>query len=553
MKKIIWLLFLLPIFMTKVSANEIYYSEYSEFSDYQTESVVKTDTINVETQLNYHVYKENKIIGEYKSFNENELFTDDCYYEYSEWYLGKKNLTNEIEVKKEYVNQISKPVRYIHFNNIKDSSSFFRITEIKITANGKIVDYDYICEGCSNDFGENIKNGILQETETYINNDGNLILDLKEEYPAKHINIEFYIFNIDDTDKRYTIEYSTNTINTYASYHNMINFSNYGDASKHTYNVTNLNDESEWTYIKIDENILKSSYLIGFSERNYYRYKYPYCRTYSIEKEYGGYAPTTSENYPYKDINDTVLKYRYQTREKIEILPEIIINSYDFDLSKIVIYSNTDFQIRENINYFENGIYDIFITTPNMNIPKKVKVDIFENTKKEYEEQIVLLNNKIEKNYEEYQQKLENEKSKNETLESKINYLKKLNEAYDNKINELMSGIDKANLNIKDVVLHEQEIIAYYENEILNYKQQISLLENNSDDYCEDNYKKLKQEIENETLENEFLNTKVNKYLLQIKNQRKSVLILFMFLGLLLIIYLLKLYFLRKKSNANFD
>ena len=53
MKKILWLIILIPIFMTTAWASETYYSDYTNFSDYQEQKVEKTDTINVEEVTMY--------------------------------------------------------------------------------------------------------------------------------------------------------------------------------------------------------------------------------------------------------------------------------------------------------------------------------------------------------------------------------------------------------------------------------------------------------------------------------------------------------------------
>ena len=45
MKKIIWLIFLFPIFMNRVWANEVYYTEYGPFGEYQKEKVENSDVI----------------------------------------------------------------------------------------------------------------------------------------------------------------------------------------------------------------------------------------------------------------------------------------------------------------------------------------------------------------------------------------------------------------------------------------------------------------------------------------------------------------------------
>ena len=273
MKKILWLIFLCLI-INKVDA-KVYYSEYSEFSSFQEEEVTSSDTIDVIKEERYLWYKNVETMGDYKLYNATDNFSDDCYLtEFTDWNNKKiDNVGYIYEERNAYNYTMAKGVRYIHLYNLQGSYGSFRIPELDIKYKDKSINYTYTCEGCLEGFDDYIHNGIYEENKSYIANGGSLIIDLGKEYPIHLIDIVFYIFDLGNSDKLYTIGYSTDKNNLLYSKQYNLQFADeyWKNAVKRVHNTDELST-SIWQYNEVYSGLKNNDFVINKESIKQYRY-----------------------------------------------------------------------------------------------------------------------------------------------------------------------------------------------------------------------------------------------------------------------------------------
>lgn len=468
--------------MTKVWASDIYYSDYGSFSAYQEEKIEENDMIEVEKVTMYKWYKWVKVPGEFKLYNSIDNFTDNCYEtEYSNWSLTKPMISEStiLEEKTTYNYQIIEPIRYVHLYNLSGSYAAFRIPELEIYINDEQIDYTYTCDGCWDNFDKYINNGIYAENNSYIDNGGSLIIDLGKEYPINQVKVVFYIFDMGQSDKNYTIGYSKNGNDIFISksYKQQFSLVYLKDAKRFEYEVTDLNISSDlWLESKISDEYLDNEYVYSMTSYKEYRYKEKMCETYTFSKEYyPQYSLTSVMDY---NLNDSSKEfYRYKKRDKLEL------NIYDiteknYDLNKFVIYSSDDYSIENNIDWNKNGLYKINFTLNNLNVSKDVKVMILENSLKEKEEEINDLKNQLENTISDY------EKIITSLEKSNYDYLTSLND-----LNLQIIELNKRLENLKNYNTDQDELIEDLQNELnlrLNeYEEKIHNLEKINQTYLE--------------------------------------------------------------------
>ena len=477
MKKLIWLLFLIPIFIVKVNASEVYYSEFSDFSPFQEEKVENSDIVNVIEETRYLWYKNSKILGNYKLYDgSNNLSLEDCYEtEYSSWSetLPVNNVGRIYEQRIKYEYIMAERVRYIHLYDLQGSYGAFRIPELMIKVNNNEINYTYECIGCWEDFDKYIHNGIYAENSSYIDNGGSLIIDLGGEYPIDDIEIIFYIFDLGDVDKTYTVGFSKDLYYIYASKSNILKFSDihWSNSKLINHTIYDLNIPSNyWTTYIMRYTPLDSEYIISTTTTNQYRYKERYCPTYTLYKEYNTYYTKEAiDDYVYKDDSKTKIFYSYQTRDKLEIDVYDITDS-NFDLNDFVIYSSSEYEIESNIDFNKNGEYDLVFTLNDIVVNKKVKLDLKENTIKEYENQIKKLQEELNKSKEDYDSQ--------ELFYT--NKIKELEERISNLNNDLINceetcEIDKECLN--NLIKEKEKLIEEYELNISELSDKVNKLQ----------------------------------------------------------------------------
>ena len=547
MKKILWLIFLCLI-INKVDA-KVYYSEYSEFSSFQEEEVTSSDTIDVIKEERYLWYKNVETMGDYKLYNATDNFSDDCYLtEFTDWNNKKiDNVGYIYEERNIYNYTMAKGVRYIHLYNLQGSYGSFRIPELDIKYKDKSINYTYTCEGCLEGFDDYIHNGIYEENKSYIANGGSLIIDLGKEYPIHLIDIVFYIFDLGNSDKLYTIGYSTDKNNLLYSKQYNLQFADeyWKNAVKRVHNTDELST-SIWQYNEVYSGLKNNDFVINKESIKQYRYQEKWCKVYEISKEYSDYSKDPIGDYNNKLEDSLKYFYSYRTRDKLDLdIKEI--TEINFDLNNFIISSSDEVKINSNINWNKNGIYDISFQVNDLIVNEKVKLNIEANTieelkelidsiKKDYENKIKELeeqlnNCKLDKDclnkkiielnnlVKQYEEEVFNLNNQILNYQNKINSLENLNNIYLDKINELEDDIKNLNNGIRNITKEKEEQLNNLSSELNNYKEM------NSD------------------LKNELANTKMPKFILKI-GPLNSKIIIIIFLLLIYIAYLIG-----KKSN----
>ena len=608
-KKIIWFLMIFPMFLSKANAYETYYTDYSNYTDFQEKEVLASELVNVIEETRYLWYKK-EIVEQYELYTKGHEY-EDCYEtEFSSWYEGTANKllqSRTYETRTRYDYKMALPVRYIHLTNL-DSYDNFKLTEIKIYINGKQAKFTTQCEGCSTKFSDYVKNDIVDE-DIYINNSGSLSIDLGTSYPIDDINIVLYI-NDSNHNKEFTLSFESD---------NKVFSKNYAIEpsetiiSKTIYDIE-MNSE-KWLYKKTNYNFFTNDFVFEYNMISEYRYKDKYCKIVKLENIYNDeYTKESVQDYIYKDEEKSKKFYKYQTRDKI-VLDIYEINDKNFDLNNFVVYSSSDYEIIDNIIIYKNGEYQVTFKIDSLEITKKVIVDIEENVVNELENEInelifqlenskqILKQEKIK--YEDEIKRLnsqindmKNQLENFENYDNKINYLNELLltkeniiEIYKGKIIDLDDNIKHLEEQLKQVTTHKQSLNLELKDKQNNieelekineiYKDKISELEidlkltnKQINELVTNNNKTLdiyKSKIENltnkekennnkiiqyeellneKTIENEMLDNKYNKYILKIKKNMDGI-SLFFYISLIIIILIYLILYLRKKSNKN--
>ena len=521
MKKILWLIFLIISSFNFVSA-QVYYSDYSNFSDFQEEAVTATDTIDVIKEARYLWYKNNEVLKDYQLYNEYDKFSDDCYLtEYTNWMSEKfDNIGYIYETREKYTYTKSKEARYIHLYNLQGSYGAFRIPELNVSVDGKKINYTFTCSGCNSDFGNYINNGNYDENSSYIDNNGSLIIDLAKSYPITKIKVLFYIYDLGNTDKLYTIGFSNDKKDIYSKQSYTMKFSDYywDNAQKVTKTIYDLNVPLS-TYSTTYDSYEKESndYIIDTKINYEYRYQEKWCKVYTLEKEYSNYSKEPIGDYVYKEEDSLKYFYSYRTRDKIDIELKEITNK-NFDLNNFINSSTGKVTINNNIDWNKNGTYDIQFKLNDLIVKEKVVLNIEENTISSLEEQI-----------KEYQNKIKN-------LEEQLNKCNLDKECLNKKIDQLTNEISTLNNKLKE---KEEEISSLNKLNDFN-KTRITDLEN---DIKELNVGIGNLTLEKEKLQKELDNQQLPNYILKIGNLDNRI-ILIIFILLLYLSYLIG-----KKSN----
>ena len=463
MKKLIWLILLCSSVMT-VKASEIYYGDYKEFSAFTPNEILADDVTNVVVEERYLWYKEKNILGDYKLYNLQEQFSDDCYYsDFSSWSNNKIDNEGYIyEQRTKYNYTLSDGVRYIHLYNLQGSYDAFRITELIVNVAGKSIDYQYICDGCWEDFDKYINNGIYDENKSYIDNGGSLIIDLGKNYPIHQIEVIFYLFDLGPSDKLYTVGYSKDKKNIYLSQNFKLKFADeyWKNAKKIRFNIFDLDiSQTEWTNNEVSYELRTDNYVLGSQTSLEYRYKEKWCRPLTITREYyEDYSKDSVADYTYKDINTKTLFYSYQLRDKLEL--EIYeINENNFDLNIFVVFATDQVLIEDDIDWSKNGYYNVKFILNDLIVDKEIVVNLDENTIKDLNAEINTLKEQLENLKEEFD---ENKKN------------------YEEIISDLNNKLNDCNFNnecLNQVILEKEQIIKDYEDKIVYLSNLINELQ----------------------------------------------------------------------------
>lgn len=504
MKKILWLIFLL-VLGVKVEAKEVYYSDYSNFSEFQQEEVINSDIVEVEKEERYLWYKEIQEEQDYQLYNLEDSFSDDCYFtEYSNWQNEKIDNPGYVyDERNVYQYKKAKSVRYIHLYNLQGSYGAFRMTELTIKVNNKEIDYKYTCEGCLSGFDDYINNGIYDENKSYINNGGSLIIDLGKQYPLNQIEVIFYIFDLGPSDKLYTIGYSTDKKDIFIAQSYILNFADeyWDNALKVVKKITDLNISlQEWTTSETSYEIDDDASIVDTKVTKQYRYQEKWCKVYQKKKEYyQEYSNKAIDDYIYRDEESKKTFYRYRTRDKLEI-DVYDITDENFDLNNFIVTSTDEVEITNNIDWNKNGIYDITFTLNDLIVTKSVNLNIDSNTIDELEKEILILEQQIS------------------NLEEDLKKQKKYYEEQLEKLEEKLNNCQLDNNCLKEILEEKELIIKNQEEQLISLNDKINQLQaeiNSKIDeiiYLNQNNELLKDKI-----------TKLNEEIIKLKNNTSNL------------------------------
>ena len=455
-----------------------YYSSYSSYSDWSTEEIEASDTISVEKSIRYKYYHED-IEGEYYLENENDpkyslkdeakyYYTDFTEYSKIEPYQRKNRIIESIEG---YEYQESLKGKYIWFNDIYSIDNRLYINEVKVLdSNNNEINYNIIiCRGCSNNFTNNIHNGIIDENNYYIENGGIVYLELDGEYRFDEITIKVYEYDNTPGFESYTISFGT--LSEY--YMRQEHYSEYVHGvylKEQKYNYTNMIQNLKWDNPEISVDPLDPNLPVKVTKVPLYRYKDKYIYYYNSNKIYSDYLskPTT---YYDKQSEDSIYLYRYKKRDKISIQDNIVITNNNESLENFY-ESTVPVKIEGTIDMNKNGTYHVSFITSFKTVEKDITVNIETNTIKE---KLSEENKNIQTKYDnlllEYNDKIktieeDNQKRYIETYNKMIDDINR----YKMRINELNMKLEESKQTISNKDIEKNKIKKEYENELLNLK-----------------------------------------------------------------------------------
>ena len=502
MKKILWLIFLSFLIVTNVDA-KVYYSDYSDFSQFQEEEVFPSDTVDVIKEKMYLWYKNVNKLGDYKLYNNVDSFSNDCYMtEFTDWSNQKiDNAGYNYEERNAYYYTMAKGIRYIHLYNLQGSYGSFRIPELDIQYKDKPIKYTYTCNGCLEGFDDYINNGIYEENESYIDNGGSLIIDLGKEYPFHLIDVIFYIFDLGNSDKTYTIGYSTDKENLLYYKQYVLQFSDeyWSNAVKRFHNSDEI-DDSIWKYNETYVGLRNNDFVINKESIKQYRYQEKWCKVYETFKEYSEYSKEPIEDYIYRVDDSLKYFYSYRVRDKLELdIKEI--TSKDFNLNDFIVTSTDEVLINDDINWDKNGIYNVSFKLNNINVKEEVVLNVESNTISDLNKKIKYLEEQLNKLKIEKEKSLQLQENLNKEIislkeqlyncslekEKEIQNQNNLNDFYTSKTNELEEDIKNLNESIGSIIKEKENLNNSNVLKINDLEKNITKLNNDNKKLMEEN------------------------------------------------------------------
>lgn len=502
MKKILWLIFLSFLIVTNVDA-KVYYSDYSDFSQFQEEEVFPSDTVDVIKEKMYLWYKNVNKLGDYKLYNNVDSFSNDCYMtEFTDWSNQKiDNAGYNYEERNAYYYTMAKGIRYIHLYNLQGSYGSFRMPELDIQYKDKSIKYTYTCNGCLEGFDDYINNGIYEENESYIDNGGSLIIDLGKEYPFHLIDVIFYIFDLGNSDKTYTIGYSTDKENLLYYKQYVLQFSDeyWSNAVKRFHNIDEI-DDSIWKYNETYVGLRNNDFVINKESIKQYRYQEKWCKVYETFKEYSEYSKEPIEDYIYRVDDSLKYFYSYRVRDKLELdIKEI--TSKDFNLNDFIVTSTDEVLINDDINWDKNGIYNVSFKLNNINVKEEVVLNVESNTISDLNKKIKYLEEQLNKLKIEKEKSLQLQENLNKEIislkeqlyncslekEKEIQNQNNLNDFYTSKTNELEEDIKNLNESIGSIIKEKENLNNSNVLKINDLEKNITKLNNDNKKLMEEN------------------------------------------------------------------
>lgn len=413
MKKIMYvlgILLLCNISTVKALENNIYYSNYGEWSDYSEDSYSKTELMDVEVERRYKWFK-NKERGEYLSYDEGIKMYGNVdkdnykYNDYSDWQESSPEVITDrvIETKTKYFVKKIKPIKTLYIVGGDFKTDEVDLNQIDVFNNGKKIAFESICGDCSGKYKLKNKSGVLmlELDDFYYFDDLEIIINSPN---IKNINsIHFLATALKENNDEEALFYRYTFNGSKDSYINL----SISDFSK----VNPIYEDG----VYYDE--LPALRLDDYKEEIIsYRYKDKLYYFYSYDKEYiDGYFEE-KDGYD-KDINDYLDYYRYRNRDKIEFSEYIEINKHD-ELLDNFITSTTSYEIEGNIDYTKNGLYNVKVKTYFLTKDIFVLININENEENSKDEKLINDYKELEKKYNSLLEEKNEEKTNNEVIDS---------------------------------------------------------------------------------------------------------------------------------------
>ncbi|MBR1377261.1 MAG: hypothetical protein IJ565_05600 [Bacilli bacterium] len=500
MKKKILVFICMFLGVINVGAKD-YYSKYSDYSEWTTTPIESSDTIYVQKETRYKYYHEEKD-GEYYKYGENvdiypNLDKDNFYYgEYSEYSKEYPSTAKyrEIEEVDAYEYQTVKKISQIYIGSIHGGDDKFKITEISILdKNDNEINYTYECDGCSDNFDENIHNGVVVENFSYIENEGQILIYLDKPYNYDEIKVKLYLYDNTSEYKYFYITYVSDR-DYILRYNFFEDFKSESltDIKEYIYNYENMTQSLTWEDSIISFDAMEENAYTKINKISMYRYRDKYFYYYKINKIYSvNYLPKATEYYT-KKTDDSLTYYRYKTRDKLSITDEIIINDKASKLEDYVM-STTPVDIESNLDINTNGTYKVRYITPFKTVNKNVVVDIeindltkkyedlmdsYEKITMEYnelstksEEKDIIIPTNVDDNIDVSSQLIELSNSINSknSVDSYNKLITELND-YKMKVNELNMQLEETKLALENKEVEKNKIAKEFENELINIK-----------------------------------------------------------------------------------
>lgn len=383
------------------ASTQTYYSPYSDYGPYMDTYVESSDLVDVKKTTMYKFYREERENGDYYIVNKNDPLypyfdnSDFIKTDYSDW--SDKYPSNEIgrtiRTREVYYYQDMKKIRYIHFTNIKGGDVRLNINEIIVTHNEQSIPYTIYCEGCSENFYESVRNGIITFENTYLLEKGYLRIDLNDYYDLSEIFIKLYITDFYNVEKRYTMSVTRDesiNSNIYSWVLTSL-FTKHNSANEYSiqqYQLDRLTfDNPEWEDVQKSYLPVKTTLTRQVRKGAEYSYQDTLYRHYNIKRVYAdGYYVSAPSLFPNIDEKESKEFYQVRTRDKVVIKEPIVINNKNQKLEEFIVEKTVnEIIIDSNINYEQNGTYVVSFVLPFMTIEKEVLVDIEENKTKEKE------------------------------------------------------------------------------------------------------------------------------------------------------------------------
>jgi hypothetical protein len=327
MKKI-FLMIILFLGCFKVSALE---------NNIWTDQISSNDSsLMLNSEERYRWYKEEKVYSdEYYIEGQNDSsypfidYSDSTESDWSGW-LDEKPIDlsgRTIDTSSVIRYHTIKPVRYLFLENFRDEyDGKFNIAELNVLIDGVEIYPEIICNDCSKNFINYINDGVLDD-KTYINDGGEIMIDLGNYYDIYQIGLWFYLYSYKYSSMNFEMNF--NAGNSLSDRNYAKRFINY-QVSYDDYNnpeayylcadkAFSFNPEyGDWIYV---DEYFSREYYEEIEVIDAYRYKDIKYRYYNIEKSYldGYYKETPGELY-IKDEDSAKTFYLYEIKDDNEVI-----------------------------------------------------------------------------------------------------------------------------------------------------------------------------------------------------------------------------------------